>query len=257
VKIKRTFDAARLNEIINHPSVHPWVCGRTQGYLDMTPLVENRDNVLLTGEHGALLFILLQPGLYEVHSQCLPEGRGEWMLSFVRACLHWMFTRTAAVEIMTHCPKGNLAARALAKAIGGRLEFRNPRGWFKDGETVFTDVFSLKIQDWMREAPGLEERGAWFHDRLEREYARVGFAEPVHDHDATHDRYVGAACEMILGKQVQKGVIFYNRWARMAGYAVCDVASLQPAAINIRDALLIIPENGDFYVAAINPAISH
>lgn len=244
-KIERTFDAMRLNEIVNHPSVYRWVKGPAEGKIDLTDVLASPVNVCLMGEHGAELFVKLQPGLYEVHSQCLPEGRGRWMLGFVQAALHWMFTRTDAVELVTRCP--NLAAKALAKAIGGTKEFTNPNGWILDGKTVPADIYALRLQDWMRTAPGLEERGAWFHDRLEAEYARHGMAEPPHPDDHVHDRYVGAACEMFLGDVPNKAAIFYNRWAGMAGYEPVKIIDYDPLTIDIRDAILIVRED-DFWM---------
>ncbi len=249
--IKRHRTAQFLNEIVNHPTVFPWVCGRHDGPLDMTPVIRDENNVLLAGRHGALLFIQLQPGLYEVHSQCLPEGRGAWMVSFVQSCVHWIFTRTECFEMMTRCPKGNLGARALARAVGGKFVFTNPRGYTKGGKTISADIFSITIQDWMKTAPGLVERGHWFHERLEAEYKKFGRAEPPHDDDPVHDRYVGAACEMFLGNQAPKSCILYNRWARMADYAVINIVSMKPVAIDIADAILVIREN-DFYVASLN-----
>ena len=62
--------------------------------------------------------------------------RGEWALACVQACLHFLFTRTEAIEIMTRCPHGNLAAKALARAIHGSFEFTNSAGWVKGGKPI-------------------------------------------------------------------------------------------------------------------------
>lgn len=251
-KIGRERHAARINKVVNDPSIFDWVRGNHKGPLDLAPVVANPANVLLMGQHGGILFVQLQPGLYEAHTQVMPEGRGEWALAMVQAAIHWMFTRSDAFEIMTRCPRGNLGARALAKAIGGKFDFRNERGWVKDGETISADIFSLTIQDWMRRAPGLEERGQWFHHALEEQYRKLGYEEPIHPEDPVHDRYVGAACEMILNKQAQKAAIIYNRWARMADYATIEIMCVDnPTAVNIQDAIIIVRDDGQFYVASI------
>jgi len=247
--IDRHFDAEAINRVINHPAVYDWVRGARAGFLDLSEAVADPNNVLLMGEHGGVFFEHKQPGLYEAHTQVLPAGRGAWTVDMVRAALHWMFSRTDAVEIATLVPKGNLAARALAKAIGGRCEFRRERGWVMNGEAVFADVFWLPIQEWMRTAPELPALGHWFHERLEAEYARLGKQEPIHADDAVHDRYVGAAVAMMLGGQPDKGAIFYNRWACMAGYEPVSIVSHDPVVVDIRDALLIVRETG-FDVAA-------
>src|SRR5690348_6364974 len=103
-KIRREKHASNLNRLLNHPEVYPWVRGQAEGPLDLTGAVIDPRNYLLMGQHGGLLFQCHSPGIYEVHSQCYPEGREAWMIQFVRGCLHWMFCRTDAVEILTRCP---------------------------------------------------------------------------------------------------------------------------------------------------------
>lgn len=252
-RIERQTDARFLNRILNDPSVYPFVHGNLKGPMDASVIVADPANVLLTGELGALLFVQHQPGFYEVHSQCLPEGRGAWMLSFVRACLHWMFTCTDAVDIQTRCPQGNVPALALAKRIHGRFLFTRADGWIMDGVPISADIYGLNIQDWAASAPGLVERGHWFHERLEAEYARHGVADPApHPDDETHDRYAGMACEMILGGQGHKAAVFYNRWAVMAGYAPITIIKATPptVTVDIQDAIIIVRPDGTFWVTS-------
>src|SRR3990167_10259149 len=241
--IERHVNPHFINRVANHPAIYPWVKGYAQGQLDLAPILADPRHYALMGEFGGVLFVNHQPGLYEAHTQIMPEGRGAWALATVRACLHWIFTRTDCVEVMTRVPKGNLGARALAKAIGGRFEFTNPRGWVMNGDPIPADIFALKIQDWMRDAPGLVERGQWFHDRLEAEYERHGVTIPQHDDDAVHDRYVGAACEMALGGQPDKAVIFYNRWAALADYAPVTLMGRDPVVFDIRDAVVALRDD--------------
>lgn len=245
--ITRHFSAEKINTIINEPSVYEWVKGRFKGYMDLTPVIADLRNVLLVGEFGGTLFIQHQPGFYEVHTQVLPSGRGKWTLKMVQDSLKWMFTKTEAVEIFTKVPKGNLGARALVRAIHGSLEFRNKRGWVVKDEVVYADMFSLNIQTWVRTAPDLETRGKWFHDKLEAEYKKKNKVEPNHEDDPIHDRYVGCAVETILGGQAQKAVVFYNRWARMAGYADIKIVTSSPLVLDIQDALLMVRDQ-DFWV---------
>ncbi len=249
--VTRSFDAKRLNEIVNDPAVYPWVRGPVEGTIDLTFAVENPANVLLVGEHGAMLLIQLQQGLFEAHTQVLPIGRGQWAADFAKACVFWMFTRTACFELMTRCPHGNLGARALARCVGGKKLFTNPRGWTKDGKTIPADIFGITIQDWLLTAKGLEERGHWFHERLAAEYRKLGRKEAPHPDDDTHDRYVGMACEMFLGGQAEKAVILYNRWAVMADYAPIALVSRNPVAIDIVDATIVVRGDG-FYVSGLN-----
>lgn len=248
--VRRDFSAHEINRFANHPDIVEWVRGHELGRLDLTNVVAQQKNVCLVGEYGVLLFCQLQPGVYEVHTLVAPEGRGPWAAQMARTCLHLMFTASDALEIVTRVPRGNLGARTLALMCGFEKEFTQPAahfGWVYKGDPVPSDILSLTIQKWMRAAPGLVERGQWFHKRLEDEYARFGKTEPPHADDLVHDRYVGAAVEMIFGGNALKAITFYNRWASLAGYEPAAVASLRPLTIDIRAALLCF-RNNDFWV---------
>ena len=245
-------DARKLNLILAHPDIHAWVAPRSDTALDMAEAIADPRVICLLGKHGGVLFHQHQPGLYEAHTQILPEGRGAWGLDCVRACLMWMFTRADAMEIITRCPKGNLAATALARAVGGTRILTNANGWIKDGVPIPADYYSLKVEDWMRLAPGLEERGAWFHERLEAELATFDRAPHRHPDDTVHDRYVGAACEMFFGGQPAKARVLYNRFAVMAGYLPLEIVNMSPLAVDISSALLVMGD-GDFRVVSVAP----
>lgn len=243
--IRRHFTADSLNVVVNHPDVYEWGRGAMTGRLDLTPVVQNENNYLLMGEYGGVLFLKHQPGVYEAHTQVLPDGRGKWALDMVNEALEWMFTRTDCVDIMTRVPKGNLAARALARAIHGTIEYRMEHGWVIDNTLVYADVFSLQIQTWMAKAPGLEAHGEKFHDDLEKEYARFDKSGPNHPHDPVHDRYVGAV-SLMMPFQPHKAVIMYSRWAGMAGYAPIRIVSDDPIIIDIQESLLQVSDRGFF-----------
>lgn len=75
--LSRSFDAERLNWIVNHPTVRPFVGGNTFEPLDLTHLVADEKNYALLGDHGGFLCTWTAPGTYEVHTFILPEGRGK------------------------------------------------------------------------------------------------------------------------------------------------------------------------------------
>lgn len=246
--IERTFDADQVNAIINHPAVYPWVSPVEGQPLNSAPLLANRANVALFGEFGGAIFIVHQPGYYEIHTQVVPQGRGPWALNAMRDSLRWMFTRTDAMEIVTRVPKGNLAARAMAKAVHGVYEFTNPAGWSFKGHSIPADIFAWRIQDWMRVAPGLIESGRAFHQRLETQYPELGFKHNAHPDNDTHDRYVGAAMEMINGGQFGKAAALYNRWAIMADYQQVRIISLDPFMLDIGESILAFRPDNSFEV---------
>ncbi len=76
--IRRTFDAERVNYLINHPSVRPFVGGDGESFIDLTAAVADKQNIFVDGEHGGFAFTWSAPCVYEVHTFVLPEGRGQW-----------------------------------------------------------------------------------------------------------------------------------------------------------------------------------
>ena len=153
------------------------------------------------------------------------------------------------MEIMTRVPKGNLGALALVRAIKGVYEFTNPRGWVMDGDPVPAEIYSMQVQNWIRDADGLRERGEWFHVKLQQELARFGKAEATYPPDSARDRQIGAACEMIMGGQPHKGVIFYNKFATLNDLPLASLIGLNPISIDVGFGVLIMREN-DFWMAS-------
>lgn len=237
--VRREFSAERINAVVNHSDVRPWVGGGS-GPLDLTPLVADPANVLLMNEQGGVLFQKHEPGLYEAHTQFLPDGRGAQAVASVADALRWMFTRSDAVEIVTKVPAGNGGALGLVRAIHGRLLFVRDNVWPTAQDASAVSFYSLGIMDWAGKAPGLAESGHWFHEKLEGAKAATAGAAPLHDDDEAHDRYVGATVEMIAAGQVDKGLAFYNRWARFAGYGPVAAIAVNPLVIDIGDAILAV-----------------
>lgn len=250
--VYRATNARKINEIVNHPKVLPFVQGGTTPPLDLTPAVGNPNNVLLMGEFGGVFFVPHWAGFYEAHSQCLPEGRGQWMADFARAAVYWMFTRTDCYEIQTRCP--TLASRALARHLGWSKEFTNPTGWTIGDRVVPADIYAVRLFDWWKTAPGLAERGEWFHKRLNEEYTRLTGAAPKHGaDDGSHDRMTGLVTEMILNGQPNKAVLVYRRWAQLADHPPIRVMQYDPLTIDIHGAILIVQGDDDFFVASVLP----
>ncbi len=75
--IQRTFDAAILNEIVNHPEVRPTCGGDGESWIDLTEAVAEPKNHAVLWEHGCFFFGWSAPQTYEVHIFILPEGRGK------------------------------------------------------------------------------------------------------------------------------------------------------------------------------------
>jgi hypothetical protein len=254
--LTRAQNAEALNAIVNEPSVYQWVHGSVEGPMDMTPIVSNPNNYALIGQHGAVIFAIHSPGIYEAFSQVLPSGRGHWEAEMIREALHWQFTHTNAAEIWTRVPDGNESAEILAGRRGFDLQFRSERGWVVDGHIVPANIYSLTIQKWMIAAPDLPAIGEWFHTKLREEYRRIGRDEPSLSEDEIHNRYVGAAVEMIRSRQAHKGAIFYNRFAAMVGAQPISILHDDPVMISVGNAILEL-HGQNFFVASVASAEAH
>ncbi len=231
--MRREFTAERINKILNDPAVRPWVADASLGVVDISKQVENPDNVLLMGVFGGVLLLNILPGVFECHSQALPDGRGPWMKGFVTAALEWFFTRTNGWEITTRVPHGHLAARALTKMFPFRYEFTREKECSFLGRMVDVDIYRMSIHDWVEGSEWAQERGEWVHERMAAEAKRLGITTPAHEDDPQHNRIVGAAIEMARHGQVVKAILFYNRWSYLARHAPISLVSQDPPAVRM------------------------
>lgn len=76
--LERSFDADRINEVINHPAVRPFVGDVQLGDLDISLALAKPENWFIMGEYGGFGLIWSSPRTHEVHTFILPEGRGVW-----------------------------------------------------------------------------------------------------------------------------------------------------------------------------------
>jgi hypothetical protein len=76
--LERSFDTGRINEVVNHPEVRPFVGPVSYGELDVAPVVAKQEDWFLMGDHGGFLLSWSAPKVREIHTFVLPEGRGRW-----------------------------------------------------------------------------------------------------------------------------------------------------------------------------------
>lgn len=237
--VARSFEADQINGIVNHPAVLPLITLPGQHDLDLTEVVADRSNVLLMANGGGFIFQPHEPGIYEIHTNFLPSARGSYALRALRDAMAWMFFKTDCMEILTKVPVSNRPAMAFARAAGATLDFTRKNAWpTHDGGAADIHYYAMRYHDWVRQAPGLADRGHWFHERLEAEKKRLGASSPIHEDEPCHDRHVGACVGMIFGGQVGKAVILYNRWARFSGYLPISLTKRDPVVIDIQEALI-------------------
>lgn len=250
LSVCRELSAERLNTIVNHQDVRPWVAAYGQGYLDLTPVVANPDNYLLMGEGGGFLFVQQEPGIYEVHSQFLPEHRGENVITAARDAERYMFCRTDCIEIRSKVPAGNAGAAAFARKMRYELQFERANAWQTEAGAVAVRYFARTLNQWVNQADELKGTGHAFHEKLEAAKIALGSTMPIHDDDAAHDLYVGATVEMIQAGQIAKALAFYGRWAPFAGYGPIALIATNPLVLDIGDALLAV-RDADFDVILV------
>lgn len=139
--LQRSYDAALLNAVVNHPEVSRWMIGIQPPY-DLSAVLANTANVFLANQYGGFLFVRGEVGYrYEVHTQFLPEGRGDSFRFAKQAAWH-MFTKTDCLEIETYVPKENAAAWGLTVAMSFK-----PCGEIEVNGHDCT-VFVLNIKTW-------------------------------------------------------------------------------------------------------------
>lgn len=227
VSVRREHNAERINAILNHPEVRPWVADG-DGPLDVTPQVKIPGTILLVGQFGACIFYNIMPGVFEVHSQCLPEGRGKWMAAFVKSVLQWMFIKSNCWEVVTRVPHGHVAAKALTLGAAFQREFTRDDQCVFRGKQVPVDIYRLSIHDWIENSVWAEESGSKFHDQLHAEAKRLGITTPAHEDDPQHNRVAGATVEMARNGQVVKAFMVYSRWAYLARHEPIFLLSEEP-----------------------------
>lgn len=248
IPVERQWSAERINAVLNHPAVRPWVAGGDE-QIDIAPLVADQRNVLLMGEHGGCMFRKIMPGTYEVHTQVMPEARGQWTSLLTEACAHYMFTRTDCYEVLTRVPEGHVAARTAALNIGMKFEFTRHNECEFRGRKRDVHIFSIRIQDWIVGADHLTPIGRQFHDVLHTEAERLGVADPAHDDDDNHNKYVGATIEMARAGHVAKAIHFYNRWAVISRHEPIALVGDNPPVVKIDHGLFVaMMPDGSFKV---------
>lgn len=224
--IERTYDAAFFNRLCNLPEVRPGLGG--EGPINVSHIVADPKNFALKTQHGGFILIAAGAGFYSVHTQFASEGRGAHALAAVKAGLDFMFTRTDAMRISSHCPDNNPAALGLAVKGGAKRWFRNEHHpLYGPGVVVAWDLF-----DWTTSNAELEAEGEEFHEASEKAIAESPFEFQEHPHDPIHNRAVGATVRMCRRGQAKKGVLAYNLWASAAGYPPARLISENPPAID-------------------------
>ena len=251
--IRRSYDAAEINVILNDPSVFDAIKLPGMTEFDVTPILADPNNVLLMAEGGGIIFGQFEPGIYSVHTSFLAEHRGRNAIRASLDAYRWMFTHTDCMILQTTVPAFNKAAEKICKIVGAIREFDRKSVWQTDTGPVDMSYWSMKYEDWLRQTPTLMESGRAFHRRLDEEMARHGVTEENHPDEDCHDLYVGVCVETVYAGQPEKAIALYNRFAKFSGYAPIALVSKSPLLIDIGTAILQITNEQFKVIKACRP----
>lgn len=221
--IRRAYKPDFMNSVINDPSVRDGA--EVKGVGDLTEISRNLNNYVLTTEFGGFIAIKKMAGLYECHTQFLPEGRGAHAIEAARESLRYMFIETDCERIITKVKFDNRQAQLFA------AQFMQKRG--RTGDYFY---YSVDLDDWAQADDVCQSEGKRFHDSIGE--------KAEHDEDTTHDCFVGATWLMAKAGNLYKAQAHYNRWAFMAGYEPLIVLSERPLVVSAGTLLMEINPEG-------------
>lgn len=114
--ISRSFDADRINELVNHPTIRPFI-GPGEQSIDISLNVADRQNFFLLGPYGGFAYYWTAPKTYEIHTFILPEGRGREAYRLARESLDFM-KATGALHLWTRVKPEQANVRRFTLASG-------------------------------------------------------------------------------------------------------------------------------------------
>lgn len=208
--IVRHYKPDFINAVINDPSVKEGA--EVKGFGDLSEIVQNLSNFVLVTDLGGFVAIKKMPGLYECHTQFLPEGRGAHAVTAAKEALRYMFINTDCVRIITKAHVENKAVQHMA------AQFFKKRG--RTGDYFY---YSLDIDDWIITDEACRAEGESFHAQVE--------GSTNHGEDKIHDCFAGATWLMARASNMFKAQLVYNRWALMSGYDPILVLSETPLIV--------------------------
>jgi hypothetical protein len=137
-------DVQKINSLINHPSIRERTLLGFDIDADLTSLIESGEAVFLGDEGGGFLVHSRGEGVWDVHTQFLPDTPKHDLMDRVCESLRYMFTRTDCMALTTFVEYGNKPALYLALRAGfkkvGEVEVLGRLG----------DLLIFTIKDWAR-----------------------------------------------------------------------------------------------------------
>lgn len=147
--LRRSYNAEAFNEILNHPTIKPYVIFGEQEELDCTEILENANNILLVNEFGGIFFKKIEPTVYQAHTQFLPEGRGRRAKEASIFAVDYMFKNTDCLKILAAIPSYNRASKIIAQRVGFEYTNTIEKAWPQNNEVFDVDNYILNYEKWI------------------------------------------------------------------------------------------------------------
>lgn len=142
-------DAKRINGIINHETVRPFIAFDDTPEFDLAPVLDNPNNIILTSQNGGFCLVPKNAELtaYELHTFYMPEGHGREVHDAAREMFAWMFTKTPARYVYTLVPDDCPHARPPV-SFGWRPYFSRHNLFVRGGVRIGAQYWRLDLWDW-------------------------------------------------------------------------------------------------------------
>ena len=152
LRVERVFDATEVNQIMNDPSVRPWIGGDGKSYCDATRFTSNEDCWVFlcsndTGPGACFIFIPHTPHLYDCHTQALPHFRGRDCIRAAKICIDEVFRKTEAVKLYGRTPENNKRANSFNRMLGFKKEGYLTGSAVSNGTIINENIWGLSWRE--------------------------------------------------------------------------------------------------------------
>ena len=137
-------DSAKINALVNHPSIRERTLLGYEHDVDVAPLLESGEALFFGDDKGGFLVNQKGEGVWDCHTQFLPETDKHGIMDTIRSVQGFMFMRTDCIALTTFVEYSNKPALMLALRAGFR-KLAEAEVMGKKG-----DLLIFNIKDWAR-----------------------------------------------------------------------------------------------------------
>lgn len=137
-------DTAKINALINHPSIREHTLLGYSGNVDLSPQIQSGEALFFGDEGGGFLMHNKGQGVWEAHTQFLPETDKRGIMTLIGEVKRHMFCKTDCILMTTFVEYSNKPALFLAL----RARFRKNQEIEMFGKKG--DLLTFTVKDWAR-----------------------------------------------------------------------------------------------------------